>query len=67
MSELRRFVPEGAHVAVEERQHRGQPVYALVAIVPHGGTVVLNGYSTSDLAEGMRARLDAELAEGVAS
>jgi hypothetical protein len=52
MNDLQRLVPEGTtHFAIEERQHRGSTVYAVVAIVPHGAAVPLNGYSTRELAE----------------
>lgn len=46
-----RLVPDGAHCVVEERLHRGASVYAVVAIVPGGASVPLNGYSTQESAQ----------------
>ena len=48
---LLQYVPASAtHALIEERQHRGQTVYAVLAIVPGGSSVPLNGYSTFELA-----------------
>ena len=49
--ELAKYVPGGASLTIEERIHRGAPVYALVANVPGGASVPINGYSTYELAE----------------
>jgi hypothetical protein len=58
MTDLQRLVPEGTtHFTIEERQHRGNTVYAVVAIVPNGAAVPLNGYSTRELAESTAAML----------
>lgn len=57
------WVPEGAtHAVVEERLHRGSPVYAVVAIVPHGAAIPLNGYSDRSLAEDLAAFVNERLA-----
>jgi hypothetical protein len=61
---LLRFIPENAtHCVVEERMHRGSPVYALIAIVPDGASVPLNGYSTEELANSTATSLNALLTE----
>jgi hypothetical protein len=58
MNDLQRLVPEGTtHFTIEERSHRGSTVYAVVAIVPDGAAVPLNGYSTRELAESTAAML----------
>jgi hypothetical protein len=60
MNDLQRLVPEGTtHFTIEERQHRGSTVYAVVAIVPNGAAVPLNGYSTRELAESTAQNLSA--------
>jgi hypothetical protein len=60
---LLRFVPGNAsHCAVEERMHRGSAVYAVVAIVPDGAVVALNGYSDKDLAYSTCELLNSALA-----
>jgi hypothetical protein len=58
MNDLQCLVPEGTtHFTIEERMHRGSTVYAVVAIVPDGASVPLNGYSTRELAESTVAML----------
>ena len=58
-SDLIRHIPEDAtHALVEERLHRGSSVYAVVAIVPDGASVPLNGYSTRELAESTAAEIN---------
>ncbi len=52
MSDLTRLLPDGAtHCVVEERLHRGNSVYAVIAIVPNGSAIAINGYSTKALAD----------------
>jgi hypothetical protein len=61
MNDLQRLVPEGTtHFTIEERQHRGSTVYAVVAIVPDGAAIPLNGYSTRELAESTAQNLRAK-------
>lgn len=51
-SDFLRLVPDGTtHAIVEERQHRGASVFAVIAIIPNGASVPLNGYSSKELAE----------------
>ena len=51
-SDLLRLIPEGTtHFLVEERLHRGNIAYAVVAVVPNGIALPLNAYSSRDLAE----------------
>lgn len=52
-SELRKYVPTGATCRVEERTHRGRPVFAVIAIVPGGSCVCLNGYTEQPVAQSM--------------
>ena len=52
MSELAKYVPAGASLTIAERLHRGSPVFAVVANVPEGASVPINGYSSYELAEG---------------
>ena len=60
--DLVRLLPEGCtHCVVEERSHRGQSVFAVVAIVPNGIALPLNGYSSETLAGEICAELNATL------
>lgn len=63
-SDMMRLVPDGASkCVVEERQHRGATVYALIAIVPNGASVPLNGYSSKKLADETAEAINASLYE----
>ena len=62
MNELLKFCPPGTtHFLVEERTHRGQAVFALLAVVPGGASVPLNGYGTKSLADSTAEKLTAAL------
>lgn len=57
------FCPEGTtHVLVEKRPHRGQTCFAVVAVVPDGASVPLNGYYDAFLAHKTKAALNVALA-----
>lgn len=71
-SDLLRLCPEGAtHALAEQRSHRGQLVWAVIAIVPDGASIPLNGYGSQELAEStaqglttaLRAAAEAEALE----
>lgn len=62
-TDLLRFVPSNAtHCIVEERNHRGSTVYAVIAVVPNGAAIPLNGYSSQDLAESTAQEINTHLA-----
>jgi hypothetical protein len=58
-----RLIPEGAtHALVEERLHRGEHVYAVVAIVPDGMSLPLNAYATEESANSVAEAVNQHLA-----
>lgn len=62
-SDFMRLVPEGTtHALVEERQSRGQSVWAVVAIIPQGAAVPLNAYSSESMANEVAQALNSSLA-----
>lgn len=58
-----RLLPDGTtHCVVEERLHRGSTTWALVAVVPNGASIPINGYSSRELADSTMREVNERLA-----